>query len=321
MHQCIVRLLKNWVPLFNFFLLESTGNKTLNAGDILSNFNNEEIRAYLLFSKFTSDSFNKLNALFQSREIQIHVSAERSRWILDQMAMCFLKPKALDNIKVDSVTPDNILPLLSINVGDECQNFLNSCQSKIGEEVKKNCLGFYRGATREIINRLPYCDEFLLDMRFLNSKIASSDDIRLKFNKLDSLCGKFDLMPLVNLIIAEWVNSPFYLKYEQIQHLSSLTSENMWLELFKFELCAGLPTFSNSQKLVDLVLILPHSNAEAERAFSYVTDIIAKKRNYIGSNTVAAICEIRSNFQANDVNRVSSRTDFLHLTLYDETSF
>ncbi|KAK0071408.1 hypothetical protein PV325_012995, partial [Microctonus aethiopoides] len=225
---------------FSKVFWESTENKTPNAGDIFSNFNNEEIRAYFLFLKFTLDSFNKLNALFQSRKIQIHILAERSRWILEQMAMCFLKPNALDNIRVDSVIPDNILPLLSINVEDECQNFLNSCQSEIGGKVKINCLEIYKVATREIINRLAYCDKFLLDMRFLNSEIALLNDIRLKFNKLDLLCEKFNLMP------------------------------------------------SQFAKINGLVLILLHSNAEAERAFSNVTDIIAKKRDRIGSDTVAA---------------------------------
>ncbi|KAK0073952.1 hypothetical protein PV326_012906 [Microctonus aethiopoides] len=65
----------------------------------------------------------------------------------------------------------------------------------------------------------------------------------------------------------------------------------MWAELLKSEYSPGAPVFDNLKILVDLVLILPHSNAEAERTFSNVTDIVTKKRNRIGSDTVAVICK------------------------------
>ncbi|KAK0076411.1 hypothetical protein PV326_010789, partial [Microctonus aethiopoides] len=39
----------------------------------------------------------------------------------------------------------------------------------------------------------------------------------------------------------------------------------------------------------NMVWILPHSNAEAERTFSNVRDIVTKKRNRIGSDTMAVI--------------------------------
>lgn len=113
----------------------------------------------------------------------------------------------------------------------------------------------------------------------------------------------------------------FFQDYVQKQHLSSLTLENMWSEIFELEYSPGLPAFSNSHEVVNLVMILPHSNAEAERTFSNVTDIVTKKRNRIGSDTVAAICKVRSSFVVNDVCCFSFRADFLHLTLYDKISF
>ncbi|KAK0073059.1 hypothetical protein PV325_010321 [Microctonus aethiopoides] len=139
------------------------------------------------------------------------------------MAMSFLKPNASDEITVDSVIPENILPLQYINVGDECQKFLDNCDSEIAEKMQK-----------------------------------------LLFRTISG---------------------------EQKQHISSLTLENMWAEVFKAEYSPGVPVFDNLKTLVDMVLILPHSNAEAERTFSNVTDILTKKRNRIGNDTVAAICK------------------------------
>ncbi|KAK0070838.1 hypothetical protein PV326_002024, partial [Microctonus aethiopoides] len=128
-------------------------------------------------------------------------------------------------------------------------------------------------------------------LKFLDSEIAFSNDIRLNFNELDAICAKFDLMHLAARINSEWLFLPFFWKGEQKQHISSLTLENMWTEIFKAEYSPGVPVFDNLKTLVDMVLILPHSNAEAERTFSNVTDIVTKKRNRIGSDTVAAICK------------------------------
>lgn len=71
----------------NFFLLESVENETSSAVDIHINFNNEEIQAYSSFLKFTSDSCNEFNALIQSRDVKIHILAERSKCILRRMTM------------------------------------------------------------------------------------------------------------------------------------------------------------------------------------------------------------------------------------------
>ncbi|KAK0157143.1 hypothetical protein PV328_011827, partial [Microctonus aethiopoides] len=108
------------------FEKQSIEQKTKSAIDIYDGFTNDELRSYLLFLEFSLDTFNKFNALFQSRETQIHIIVERSESILKQMAMCFLKPDAMNNITINSMAPVNTLPTLSIKVGDNCQNLLNT---------------------------------------------------------------------------------------------------------------------------------------------------------------------------------------------------
>jgi len=49
------------------------------------------------------------------------------------------------------------------------------------------------------------------------------------------------------------------------------------------------------------ILSLPHSNADAERIFSIVTDVKNKKRNRMNIENLNAICKIRSNFQAQNI--------------------
>lgn len=60
--------------------------------------------------------------------------------------------------------------------------------------------------------------------------------------------------------------------------------------------------FPNLKSLVEIVLSLPHSNAEAERIFSILTDVKNKKRNQLSHDTISSICVIRSSFQTNNIN-------------------
>ncbi|KAK0157263.1 hypothetical protein PV327_011290, partial [Microctonus hyperodae] len=168
--KCIARLLENWEPS----------------------------------KMFTLNTFNKFNALFQSRETYIHILAERSEWILKQMTMCFLKPDCLNNITINSIVPENILPTLFIKVGDKCLNLLDTLDREVVFQIKSNCLLFYKTATIEMIQRVPYYD----------------------------LCVEFNLVDLVNNINQEWLDLPNLFNDEDIQFLSGLTEENMWKEIF-----------------------------------------------------------------------------------------
>lgn len=74
--------------------------------------------------------------------------------------------------------------------------------------------------------------------------------------------------------------------------------------------------FPNLESLVETVLSFPHSNAEAERIFSIVNDVKNKKRNRL-SNTVSAICTIRSSFQVKGINYTNFDVDSEHLKLHN----
>ncbi|KYN50011.1 hypothetical protein ALC62_00038, partial [Cyphomyrmex costatus] len=60
-----------------------------------------------------------------------------------------------------------------------------------------------------------------------------------------------------------------------------------------------------------------HSNAEAERIFSIVTDVKNKKRNRIDVTSLDAICKVRSSFQANNIDCRTFQVDSTHLELHN----
>jgi len=79
---------------------------------------------------------------------------------------------------------------------------------------------------------------------------------------------------------------------EQKKELASLDIDEMWSKIVAYKDFNEEEIFPNLKLLV--VLSFPHSNAEAERIFSIVTDAKNKKRNRLSNDTVSAICVIRS---------------------------
>ncbi|KYQ47214.1 hypothetical protein ALC60_13771, partial [Trachymyrmex zeteki] len=75
--------------------------------------------------------------------------------------------------------------------------------------------------------------------------------------------------------------------------------------------------FDRRRNLNDIWFSFPHSNAEAERIFSIVTDVKNKKRNRLSNETISAICIVRSSFQAENINCINFEVDSPHLELHN----
>lgn len=75
--------------------------------------------------------------------------------------------------------------------------------------------------------------------------------------------------------------------------------------------------FPNLSKLATLDLILPHSNAEAERIFSIVNDVKTMKRNRIGNSTLNSIAIIRSSFQDKNQTCMTFKANKNHIALHN----
>lgn len=64
----------------------------------------------------------------------------------------------------------------------------------------------------------------------------------------------------------------------------------MWKKIVEFKDFNDKKVFINLDLLVQIVLSFLHSNAEAERIFSIVTDVKIKKRNRLFNDIVFVIC-------------------------------
>ncbi|KYN01137.1 hypothetical protein ALC62_08056, partial [Cyphomyrmex costatus] len=316
LRQCVVKLLDNWEVLKKFFSLEVIEIKNKSAEKILELLNNDSIKAYLLFLKYSLLFFNSSNTLYQSRKILIHKLSEICEQLIKQIGQNFLLPAALRDISLNLTQPDNFLPLDKIYVGSECEIFLENQTSEFAKETKLTCLNFYIAATNEMLKCFPFNDSLLRSLKFLDSKFALCRKARNEIKDLTDVAipfGNFDATALA----IEWRSLPSMFSDADRDVLAKLEIDEMWKKIFETKNISDEPMFPNLEKLVHAILSLPHSNAEAERIFSIVQDVQDNKRNRINNENLNAICKIRSSFQAQNINCHNLQVNSRHLNLYN----
>lgn len=272
MHKCVIRLLNNWEVLRSYFILATVVDKVKSAELILQYLNDDSVKAYMLFLKYVLNFFNNFNALFQSRNILIHKLFENSRQLIQSIATNFMKPETLQDISyLDVDNKDNVRNIENVIVGPECESFLNSLSLECSYQIRLNCLDFYITAVQEMLKRLPFKDIFYQELVFLDPKIALYNEGRLKVKDLSFIAKRVNHSDITKLAF-EWQVLPSCFNEQQNEELACLEIDEFWKNIVTFTNSDGEKMFPNLESLVEIVLSFPHSNAEAERIFSHVTD-------------------------------------------------
>lgn len=317
LQKCVVRLLDNWNVLQSYFTLATVEDQSKSAEHILTLLNDDTIKAYLLFLKYSLNFFNSFNALFQSRQILIHKLFITSNRLINQIAQNFIIPEALNNIAILNIDDEgNTKDLTDIFVGPECEKFLTTQSLEFTQQIKCKCLDFYKTSLKEMMKRLPYKDAFFEQLNFLEPKVALYIESRNKFKDLSDIAAKIENIDISKLAF-EWRILPTVFDDDEKSELINLEIENMWQRILNVKDFDEEKMFPNLELLVESVLSLPHSNAEAERIFSIVTDVKCKKRNRLGNDTISAICKIRSHFQSENINCINFEPDSRHFEFHN----
>lgn len=249
----------------------------------------------------------------------IHKLSEHSENLIKYIGKHFLSQTCLQNISNNILDPCNFLPLDAVDVGPECEKFLYNQTPEFSKKIKSTCVQFYITLMEEMLKRLPYNDTLFRGLRFLNGKIALKDEERSNFRDLTDIAayfGNFD----VTALALEWKILPFMFIDADKEKLATLSCDEMWKKIFEMKDTNNEPIFPTLEKLVYAALSLPHSNAEAERIFSIVTDVKNKKRNRLNIETLNAICKTRSSFQAQHIDCRNFKVDSRHLELHNSSN-
>jgi len=213
--------------------------------------------------------FNTFNAQFQSRNILVHRLFEDSRQLIIQLTQNFLNFNVFDILNLDLNDKKYIRHIDDIYVGPDCESFLKTLPLECMQEIKLKCLDFYVTAVQEMLKRLPCKDIFFEQLTFLDPQIALYDKDRTKIKDLNYIATRVQHINVTQLNY-EWKILPLNFDAQKKEELASLNIDEMWNNILDCKNIDGTKLFPNLELLVEIVLSLPHSNAEAERIFSIV---------------------------------------------------
>ena len=130
------------------------------------------------------------------------------------------------------------------------------------------------------------------------------------------IAGKLSNCGNLKELKAEWRKLPFENAITG-KLLSNVDDEvdfqEFWKVVMKLREEHGSPKYPDLTVLVSTFMTLPHSNADAERAFSMLTEVVTNLRTHLAQETVDAICDMKSGAIAN--GSVCNNIDGDHLFL------
>lgn len=296
-HSCIERLLECWNTIELFLREIVITEKTKSGEKLLSEMQNPDVKGYLLFLKYILNFFNSFNAFFQSVETRIQFLQPKSLQFLTTICEHFIKPELLKNIlnnNFDFSDKENLKSLNEISLGPECEKYLNQLvvqeHIEIVADIRGNCLQFYIMTAQDIRKRLPITDKFLSKLKVFELETALRDIN--SFNDVSfvaQILGGFD----DNGLRKEWYSLHQDLTEIEKDNLAILNFDEMWKQIFQ-----RTHQYPNLKSLLNAIRSLPHSNADAERVFSFLPDLKTKKRNALSATSINASCVIRSALKA-----------------------
>jgi len=215
---------------------------------ILTQLNDDSIKAYLLFLKYSLNFFNHFNALFQSRKILIYKLFINSQQLIRQIGQNFMIPEALKDITTFNDDEHNIQQLTNIYVGPECEGFLASRSFEFAQQIRLNCLNFYKIALNEMLKRLPYKDVLFEQLNFLEAKVALYNKGRLIIKDLSYIATRVENIDVTKLAF-KWRVLPTVFSDSEKINLASLKIDKMWAKILDFQDFNGEKMFPNLELL------------------------------------------------------------------------
>lgn len=100
-----------------------------------------------------------------------------------------------------------------------------------------------------------------------------------------------------------------------------MTPEEFWAKMYNARDFLDNMQCPQLVKLAQLVLIIPHANADSERTFTIVTDTKTKKRNRMGNGLLNAICVTRVAFRTKNIDSVSLEITEKHLEKHNASMY
>jgi hypothetical protein len=302
---CLQRILDKWEVLSAYFKVHEE--------ELYKNFCSADVIFTVKYVNYFMQKFNKANALFQSQSCTIHIVHEEMVSLYKQVLRFCIKISLFQlgdqyillnevvDLEENLLTYEETFTAISKRVLEESDWEFNS----ISEECKQQLQSFIIILCRKLRIYYPYSNQLMPSLQILDyrGKYAPEKlDILMKafgyqFTRFERLAiyDEYD-----TIFTKNWKEDPEFNEYFNSVSVCidrEYSVENFWGKLHEFSI--GNPAtykFVNISKFMCVLMSLPHSNADTERAFSSVKNIKTDKRNKMCLETLEALLMVRTLF-------------------------
>lgn len=301
LHNCVNRILEQWIPLKLFFQGQYLTDKQQNVSCefLYNSFNDNLILLYFYFLDFVLPIVNKFNIIFQGDYPVTHTFFKDMSSFFRSILSCFMKSTYVKATNLSDLDPDasmHYLPLNEMYLGVNVAKNLYKIQGNqtIVHDFFKRCQLFFINLSNQLKSRLPLDKELFKELQFLDPQVV----VYQEFSSLINLLSKFpNIVP--EEVIQDIDNEYREMKLDlDVSNLLSSGSSNInnsfnveefWHKISCLKDNNNKLKYENISKFAKQMLSLPVSNVKCERIFSEFNRIKTDDRNKFHNKNVSAL--------------------------------
>ncbi|XP_065119841.1 uncharacterized protein [Paramisgurnus dabryanus] len=299
---CASRILRLYEPLASYF--KSANDNQARFRRLQKAFSDPMTEVSLLFFQATIPVFTSFNLLLQREQSSIFLLHDEMMNFIRKLCAKFMMPTALQEDKQLLLFKEkaNHLPGRKLNIGFTTRVKLNKLLDdgditpEQMEQFHEAALAFLTYAVEYAFKKLPLQEPLLKHAKFVDFRQ------RLECSVEDALyfVERFpNLLPYHGPQEYNFLSDEF-LEYQTmpippLQVQGEIEMESFWAEMAtRKHKVTGVSLFPRLATIAKIVLVLPHSNADAERVFSVVGLNKTKTRNSLAlDGTLSSIMTIK----------------------------
>ncbi|XP_029958819.1 uncharacterized protein LOC115396888 isoform X2 [Salarias fasciatus] len=298
LETCVTRILQQYGPLTSYF--KSLNERQPRFRRLVEAFSSPLTEVHLLFFQATLPVFSALNFLLQREKASIFQLYEEMMKFIKKLCSRFMEPAALQGevSEIPYKDPLQQLPGEKLNVGFTTRATLDrlleagEVTPEKAQQFQQAALAFLVRAVEYAMDTLPLEDALLKHARFLDVQLRAECGVEDALYFVDRYP---ELLPFHDPKEQDQIRQEF-MEYQLMdiampQDPTSFDVEEFWGKMSsKKNTVTGLNQFERLSKIATLVLVLPHSDADAERVLSMVGLNKTSQRNSLSLNgTLASI--------------------------------
>lgn len=291
----VERVLRLLQPLVKYFA-ESKPHGA-NFASIRADLRDPKVQFFLHFLSEILKPLEQFELLFQQQGCQVHRLHPQLMELMRRWLLRFVKPAVLaDNTKfwkVD-VNDDSVwMSPLQISMGEPARRLFVDMSGEDQQLCLASVKSFFKTGTAKFMEYLPLGSPVLRACQLLDPKNQLNDNFvrwvitLAKHLPTAVLESEFDSLQV-----------EARLHQQDLAHLPGVTTIETETVMGFWGKVATAGNRPLLLRIVQALLVLPHGNAEVERVFSNLNDVVTKKRSSLAPHTVKALVVARSCLQA-----------------------